>query len=133
MIRLVQKGTLEDRLYEYLGQTIDKDLRPYFYLKKNAPLDLVNYFPLWYKEHIEEELLRMIDCFNSIIQIFERDNDTKDRRYPIYKDKLKRARLLQSKLYKIEENPEFYGQFFTLRIKSLWRRPKKTESMLRFF
>lgn len=67
MIRLVQKGTLEDRLYEYLGQTIDKDLRPYFYLKKNAPLDLVNYFPLWYKEHIEEELLRMIDCFNSII------------------------------------------------------------------
>ncbi len=58
MLRLVEKGDIEDKLSKYLVVKRDKKLMPSYSLKKDAPLDVQEYFRKWLKDVPEDKELK---------------------------------------------------------------------------
>lgn len=51
MVRIVIKGSLEDKLDEYLIVNNEVDFEHKFSLKDNAPQEIKDFFPKWLKEY----------------------------------------------------------------------------------
>lgn len=51
MVRIVTKGSLEDKLETYLITEYDDKLNAHFSLKSNAPQEIKDFFPKWLKEY----------------------------------------------------------------------------------
>ena len=76
MIHLVIKGTLEDKLYDYLetndefklgeeyrslmkkDETIKEAFEKTYKLKPDAPSDVIEYYPQWIEENVSREYYR---------------------------------------------------------------------------
>lgn len=51
MVRIVTKGSLEDKLNEYLIVDNNVDFEHRFSLKENVPQEIKDFFPKWLKEY----------------------------------------------------------------------------------
>lgn len=51
MVKIVTKGSLEDKLENYLITEYDEKLNAHFSLKDNAPQEIKDFFLKWLKEY----------------------------------------------------------------------------------
>ena len=58
MVRLVKKGDIEDKMSKYLIVERDEKLMPVYSLKKDAPLDVQEYFKKWVKDMTKNKELK---------------------------------------------------------------------------
>lgn len=56
MVRIIKKGSIDEKLHKYLIIGNDKDYNPVFSLKDDAPEDVKEYFPIWDKNRKERNV-----------------------------------------------------------------------------